>query len=521
MINFENIRNSIKTRDDIKLDIIKIVSFYFFWSTVLISILISIPPRAWEFKLHGFFAAIAIIGIWRYSWFIINTSNGLYYKHIYFPKIFKKVYKNPKFPKRVFILVPSYKEDYKISRLTFKYLVQESYKIPSQVYFYISVATHEEVQRINEIIKIYDTAKKIKVTFLFQSQGKRVALAHGLRAIAREYFKPTAYHEDAKNDVIIMMDGDSVVGKNALYKTLAYFRKYPKLGALTTDELVYYYGEGVEYLKKWYELKFVKRHIMMSAHSLHKKVLTLTGRFSVFRAHIILTEEFISHVANDQLSHWLFGKFRFLMGDDKSTWFHLLKEGWDMLYIPNVLVFSLENRKGNFFKISIQLMFRWYGNMLRNNTRALKLGPKKIGSFYIWYAILDQRISMWTSIFGPVVATLLSIYYTWFFWAFYIAWVIFVRMIQFIPIIKEKFNPDLIHLPLLVYDQWIGSIVKIYASFHLSKQKWSKGGEKSTITVEFQTFKLIRKWMPTFIFLLFVIAYIVFAGIYANIFHPF
>ena len=76
MINFEKIRNSIETRDDIKLDFIKITAFYVFWSSVLISILILIPPRAWEFKLHGFFAAIALIGIWRYSWFIINTSNG-------------------------------------------------------------------------------------------------------------------------------------------------------------------------------------------------------------------------------------------------------------------------------------------------------------------------------------------------------------------------------------------------------------------------------------------------------------
>ena len=519
-MEFETLRNTIKKRLDLKINFFKVLIFYSFWISVIVLILkYIIPPRAWEFKINGFFGAIAIIAVWRYSWFMINNFFSFYYKKIKFKKIFKSVYSNPVFPKRVFILVPSYKEDFKISRLTFKYLVKESYKIPSSVHFFVSVASNQEAENIKRLIKIYDTQKRIKVTFLLQSEGKRIALAHGLRAIAREFYKPTSWHKDAKNDVIILMDGDSVVGVDALYNTLAYFTHYKKLGALTTDEMVYYYGKKITLLKKWYEMKFIKRDMMMSAHSNFNKVLTLTGRFSVFRAEILLSEEFINHVANDTLTHWLFGKFRFLMGDDKSTWFQLLKQGWNMLYIPNTLVFSVENRSGSFFKISTSLMFRWNGNMLRNNLRALLLGPKKIGSFYIWYAILDQRISMWTSLFGPTVTTLLSLYYTWWFWAFYIAWVLFVRLIQFIPLILEKFSPDIIHMPLLIYDQWVGSVIKIYSLFHLSKQKWSKGGDSSTIKAEYESFRTLRKLLPDILFLLFLSVFIIFAGVYANIFH--
>jgi glycosyltransferase Alg8 len=518
-MEFETLRNSINKRTDLKINVLKVIVFYLFWSGVIVFILKIIPARAWEFKIHGFFGAIAVIALWRYSWYLLNNFFSFYYKKIKFKKIFDEVYKNPTFPKRVFILVPSYKEDFKISRLTFKYLVKESYKIPSSVHCFISVASTQEAEDIKGFIKIYDIQKRIKVTFLLQSEGKRIALAHGLRAIAREFYKPTAWHKNAKDDVIILMDGDSVVGQNALYNTLAYFTRYQKLGALTTDEMVYYYGNKITLLKKWYEMKFIKRDLMMAAHSNFNKVLTLTGRFSVFRAEILLSEEFINHVANDTLTHWLFGKFRFLMGDDKSTWFQLLKQGWDMLYIPNVLVFSVENRSGNFFKISTSLMFRWQGNMLRNNMRALMLGPKKIGSFYIWYAILDQRISMWTSLFGPVVSTLLSLYYTWWFWGFYIAWVFFVRLIQFIPMILERFTPDIIHMLLLIYDQWVGSVIKIYALFHLSKQKWSKGNQSSVVKAEFESFILLRKVLPDLLFLLFISIFVIFAGVYANIFH--
>ena len=518
-MKFEKFRERIETRDDIKLNIKHIFIFYTFWISIIIIMINFLPGYAWIWKAHGIVASIVFIGFWRYSWYITNIVQYLIYKHKKYPLLKKRAFKKPVFPKRVFFLIPSYKEDYKISRLTFKYLIQESYKIPSKVYFYVSVATKEETEIIKRFIHMFDIQKKIKVVFLYQSQGKRIALAHGLRAIAREFYKPTSWHINAKNDVIILMDGDSVVGKNSLVKFLPFFSKFPKIGAVTTDEFVYYYGKGTKYLSMWYAMKFVKRHIMMSSHSVHNKVLTLTGRFSAFRAEILLKEDFINHVANDYMSHWLFGKFRFLMGDDKSTWFNLLKEGWNMLYIPDVLIFAIENRSGPFFKVTGSLMFRWYGNMLRNNTRALKLGPKKIGSFFIWLAIIDQRVSMYTSLFGITASILLSVFYTPFFFVFYIIWALIIKLIQFIPLIKERFSPKILHMLIVFYDQWIGSSIKIYASFNLAKQKWSKGKTTTKIELSIKSFSLIRKYMPYILLLTAIFYYIEFAGIYTGVFH--
>ncbi|MFT7221768.1 MAG: glycosyltransferase Alg8 [Candidatus Azotimanducaceae bacterium] len=39
----------------------------------------------------------------------------------------------------------------------------------------------------------------------------------------------------------------------------------------------------------------------------------------------------------DHLEHWLWGNFRFLSGDDKSTWYYMLTQDAKMLYVPDAL----------------------------------------------------------------------------------------------------------------------------------------------------------------------------------------
>lgn len=490
------------------------IKFYAFWLSVLVLILYIIPDRAWDLKMGGFFT-IVFIGAWRYSWQILNFVQSIIYEVYYYPKLKAKASK-VRHPKRVFFIVLSYKEDPKVSRASFRYLIEECYKIDSDVYIYASVGSKEEAQLISKIVDIYDVRRKIKLTVLYQKQGKRVAIFHALRAVAREFYNPSSFHKDAYNDVLILMDGDTVLGKDCLKGTVPFFVAYKNLGAVTTDEEVYYHGDN-KVVGMWYRLKFAKRDIMMKSHSLHRRVLTLTGRFSAFRAQILLKEEFINMMAKDNLDHWLFGRFRFLMGDDKTTWFYLLKNGWDMLYIPDVWIFSVESRGGNFINVSTSLMVRWYGNMLRNNWRALRLGPKRVGGWFIWYAILDQRISMWTSLVGPTIATLFSIFVSPFFWLFYIAWVIFVRMIQMLFIVKERVAPYIIDMLLILYDQWWGSILKIYASHNLAKQKWSKGSSQK-VDMVIKSYLPLRRALPMFIMFLSALLYIILMGVYSGIF---
>ncbi|MEZ5836727.1 MAG: hypothetical protein R3D03_13490 [Geminicoccaceae bacterium] len=69
----------------------------------------------------------------------------------------------------------------------------------------------------------------------------------------------------------------------------------------------------------------------------------------------------------------------------RGTWFWLPRQGWEMLYVPDVVAYGFEELpdRHRFFASSIGLMRRWYGNMLRNNGRAIALGPRKMGLVHL------------------------------------------------------------------------------------------------------------------------------------------
>ena len=83
---------------------------------------------------------------------------------------------------------------------------------------------------------------------------------------------------------------------------------------------------------------------MMCSTGLSKRVLTLTGRMSVFRASLATRPDFINGIDHDFLDHWRLGRVIFLTGDDKSTWFWLLKNGYEMGYLPDVRSYSMETQ---------------------------------------------------------------------------------------------------------------------------------------------------------------------------------
>ena len=444
----------------------------FLWLGIAASILWLLPDVAWDLKKSGF-VTIFIIGAWRYGWFLIHIVRAWIYSHRVFPRLRALARQSAVFPRRLFIVVPSYGEEAFISRKVFSALLDEISRLPSAVVLVVAVGSREEAELINTIVELYAKSDNFKVIFQIQSNGKRVAMGHALRAVSREFNDITALHDEMDNDVVFFMDGDTEIEPGALRNTAGFFCLNARLGALTTDEEGIIYESPSRWVEPWFALKFSKRQLMMKSHSLSKRVMTLTGRFSAFRASAVTDEDFIRHMEADHLSHWLFGDFRFLMGDDKSSWFNLLKNGWEMMYVPDVRIRALESRTEPFFKLSRSLMVRWYGNMLRNNGRALALGYRKTGLF-IWVCILDQRISMWTSLIGPVSAIMLSLTKSVFVLPFYLSWIIVVRVMQIIMLIPHGHRPTIYDVPLQLYDQWFGSITKIYNLSFISKQRWGK-----------------------------------------------
>ena len=153
-----------------------------------------------------------------------------------------------------------------------------------------------------------------------------------------------------------------------------------------------------------------------------------------------------------------------------------------MLYVSDAHIYCMEDSGPEPYRQSILKMTRWFGNMLRNNGRAIRLGVGAQKPF-VWWCLVDQRISMWTSLLGPVTAVWAAIFISPYYLLLYAIIVIVVRIFYLILLTTEGHRMAFTDLPLLLYTQWVGSLVKIHGTFHLHRQGWDahrrKKGEKT------------------------------------------
>ena len=276
------------------------------------------------------------------------------------------------------------------------------------------------------------------------------------------------------------MDGDTVLGAGILEKCLPLFAARKSVDALTTDNIAV--TEGHWLYRKWYTLRFSMRHRYMKSLSLSKQLQVLTGRFSLFRASECIKPEFIASLENDRIKHWLHGEIQFVTGDDKSTWYTLLKKGSEMLYVPDAIIYCMEDSGPQPVRTSIKKMHRWFGNMLRNNGRSITLGLGTQKPF-VWWCHVDQRLSMFTSLLGPLSALWACIWLSPYYLLVYAILVLLVRSLYILILTFEGHRLSLVDIPMLLYTQWIGSIVKIYTLFHLHHQKWDSHRTLSLIHI--------------------------------------
>ncbi len=270
-----------------------------------------------------------------------------------------------------------------------------------------------------------------------------------------------------------MVDGDSCVPVDLVARTAPFFTD-PRVGALTTDEEVEI-THGA-WFRDWFRLRFTQRQIMMSSMGLSGRVLTLTGRMSVFRADLATRSEFVNLVQSDHIDHWRLGRVNFLTGDDKSTWYWLLKNGWRMPYLPDVASVSMESQPTpGFVDSAVTLMMRWFGNMLRINGRALALSPAKIGLF-TWWSILDQRLAIWTTLAGPISVLIGAAVVSPMVLVAYVAWVMLTRYVVSAVLVMTRPSGGFpIRYPVLLYfGQIVGAAVKSYVLFRLDRQRWTR-----------------------------------------------
>ncbi len=442
--------------------------------TVLVWMLMHLPNRFLQPDTLHLTVVLGSLGIWRFGWWFTHSIRADYYRRFKWPPMRAKaraVWQEGWRPGRVHIQMTTYYEEAAITKRVIGSILGQirRERIPTTLYIGTGSAYDELI--IREFVETHaqDIPDDLaKLVFIRQNQpGKRMAIGLILRAINRGGVDP--------NDLVIFMDGDALYGEDVMEKTLSMFGADPDLQALTTDEEVICYGP--KWIANWLDMRFAQRRLAMQSHACSDKVLTLTGRMSVFRAQHMLSERFIRTIEADHLDHWLWGRFRFLSGDDKSTWYHMLTRGAKMTYVPDATVFTIEVIKENGLGRMIQNFRRWSGNMLRNGARAIALGPRQVKPF-IWWCVVDQRIAMWTMLVSPIL-TIFASFIEPAYLASAVIWVVFSRVTLCMFLYRYSRKIDLSWPFILYLNQVINASVKVFMIFHLSKQKWSNRGNQS------------------------------------------
>jgi len=450
-----------------------------FWLSVAIVVLghllVSTQNRFFQPDVLRVTFVIGTLGIWRFGWWFTHAVRAEIYRRAKWPGMRARaaaIWQSGWRPRRLHIQMTTYYEEPAITKRVIGSILGQirRERIPTTLYIGTGSSYDEMIIRSFVDTHAQDIPDDLaELVFIRQNQpGKRMAIGLILRAINRN-----GVHKD---DLVIFMDGDALYGRDVLEKTLPMFGADPELQALTTDEEVICYGP--RWIANWLDMRFAQRRLAMQSHALSDKVLTLTGRMSVFRAQHMLSEKFIRTIEADHLDHWLWGRFRFLSGDDKSTWYHMLTRRAKMTYVPDATVYTIEVIKENGLERMVQNFRRWSGNMLRNGSRAIALGPRRVKPF-IWWCIVDQRIAMWTMMVSPTLTVLAGFTDPLYLWSALI-WVMFSRLVLCLFLYRYSRKIDLSWPFILYLNQVINASVKIYMIFHLSKQKWSNRGNQAS-----------------------------------------
>jgi len=426
-----------------------------------------LPAEAYGMIGGGFIGTVGILAIWRYGWGLLHFVRALVYRMRVFPHMREvaDTLMTQEAP-HAYLLVTTFRIDSAVTTRVYKAAFEAALAAPGKVTVVASIVETADQRLVKALFRsLCSNQDKVDLVVVrIAGTGKRDALAYGFRAIARRC--------PSRDDVVAVIDGDSIVPRDLIQKCAGFFLNDPQVGALTTDELSEVRGSRI--FQEWYALRFAQRHTLMSSMGLSERVLTLTGRMAMFRASIVSEPDFIQQVELDYIDHWRLGRFKFLTGDDKSSWFWLLRNGYKMIYVPDVVVLTVEDPPSdNFVSAAAMLMVRWFGNMLRTNSRALALGPKRIGLF-TWWAILDQRMSMWTSLVGFAVAMIATFFVNGYAFLLYALWILTSRYLLTLSLLASRPRVSVFYPFLLYFNQIFGSLMKVHILFRLDRQKWTR-----------------------------------------------
>lgn len=438
---------------------------------LLLLLALAAPAELLDPRTGNLVWMLGLVGVWRYGWGAVHLVRALAYRRLVFPRLRRAADRlaaerggMPPVPELV-LVVTSYRIPAETTASVIRAALAEAARLAVPTTLVVALVEAADERLVKTLVAAAPADPPLRLVLVrLPPTGKRTALAVALRAVARRRVHPEA--------AVVVMDGDAVLTPDSLVRSLPFLRLMPDLAAFTTDQdaLV----EGSAALRHWHRLRFAQRQLVMCSLGLSRRLLSVTGRMAVYRARIATDPGLIARIEDDHLDHWRLGRIELLTGEDKSTWLWLLEHGLPMLYVPDVRVLTLEHPPApGFIAATTALMLRWSGNMLRGGRQALALGPRRLGPF-LWWCLIDQRLSIWTPLVGPTAALLLGLLVTpWLLYA-YLMWVLATRLLLALGLLAARERVSGWWPALIYFSQLWGALVKGWVLFRLDRQRWTR-----------------------------------------------
>lgn len=381
---------------------------------------------------------LSIIGLWRWSYWIVRNITARFYKPQY--TVWPLGEKKP----TVSIVTPVYNED-----PTTWQQAMESW-IKNGVTEIIAVIDKTNTKLIIDFERRYLPLKTTKCRMIVTPKpGKRAALCDGI--------------EQATSDLIALVDSDTIWDDVVLEKTLPYFLD-PSIGGTTVGQRIQNpntIGNVMFDILLWTRYKEEVPFLLGAG----KVINTLSGRTAFYRREALINPE---HNNVHQLRHEFFFKTRGVSGDDKRLTHLITEQGWHTSFVLNAWVYTpgLGNLK-SFFKQRL----RWTRNSWRADLRAVKRGwvfnHPALAIFMI-----DRFVQPFFMLLGPIACAFAIATGQWLAVAILVTWWIVSRFIRLYGYFKA-YPRRLPYLPAYILYGYANAIIKIYALATLLEHNWA------------------------------------------------
>src|SRR3989344_3643552 len=350
---------------------------------------------------YAFLVPLGVIGIWRWSVWMIKEIAGLNYHP-----------KTKEYNAKVSIVTPVYNENPKVFTQALGTWKENN---PAEI---IAVIDYTDLTCI-EIFKKFKKSFSGAVLIVTKIPGKRQALADGIKV--------------SKSEIVALVDSDTIWAEDVLRNGLTPFHDKRVAGVATYQSVLNPKSFAQKIFDIQLDLRY--RHEYPFLAALGNALVCLSGRTAFYRREVILP------MVDDLVNEKFLGR-PVISGDDKRLTYLVLAAGWKGAYQSTSHVYTPGMSSLGAY---LQQRLRWTRNGLRADLAAILNGwPLKHPALLFFQ--VDKFLQSFVIILSPIYFFVSLYLHLWVAALVISCWWIVSRSIKIYPYLSR--NPkDILILP--------------------------------------------------------------------------